>query len=61
LILYCLGFISLPYDCDGAGNALFGVNTSYRGGAVRVFTRPGTYEYHSALHGATGRIVVIED
>jgi hypothetical protein len=56
------------WDCTGAGNIFLPLQDlqdprDRNGGstAFRVFTVPGTYEYHSTIHGTGGRIIVVDE
>ncbi len=55
ITIFPFEFLCLVFGCDAGGDAPAGP------GVLRVFPKVGTYEYHSALYGTVGRIVVIDD
>lgn len=58
IALMCQGLYVGPADCN-AGKIAIG--PSHPLNAFRVFTAPGTYEYHSAALGISGRVIVVDE
>jgi plastocyanin len=49
---------TLQWSC-GEGNIVADPNAPTN--AARLFPVPGTYEYHSTIHGVSGRIIVVDE
>ena len=64
--LFCFLLDFFGTGCNSGGNMIlplpypdFSFANQFMAG--RVFSVPGTYEYHSTIHGASGRVIVVDE